>query len=180
MLKVLQVTVACKRLCAIKSVFLHQAFPKDLAGPQPQTSVGKLSFIIHLRAHLALKRMLCCFHAVIYRIYIWSLVWSTQIGVLQGLALHGDHPGCPLLDGETETAWTVCSLCWQVTQVPPCLSLLCPLITVRDTCMTYTHNLCLHQGQGRRLKSLGYRCHAKKAAKQTHRRGNKTRNTYGV
>lgn len=29
----------------------------------------------------------------------------SQMSVLEELAWAGDHPGCPLLQGETETAW---------------------------------------------------------------------------
>lgn len=68
MLKVLQVIEAYKRPRAIKSVFLQQVFPKDLPGSQPKTSLGKFSSIV---AHLSLKRVLCCFHAVIYRNGLW-------------------------------------------------------------------------------------------------------------
>lgn len=68
MLKVLQVIEAFKRPCATKGVFLQQVFPKDLAASQPKTSLGKFSSII---AHLALKKMLRCFHAVIYGNGLW-------------------------------------------------------------------------------------------------------------
>lgn len=59
---------ACKRPHDIKGFFHHQVFPQDLAGSQPKTSLGKFSSIA---AHLALKRMLCCFHTVIYRNGLW-------------------------------------------------------------------------------------------------------------
>lgn len=36
----------------------------------------------------------------------WVHLVLSQTGVLQGLAWAGDHPGRPLSDGETETAWT--------------------------------------------------------------------------
>lgn len=91
----------------------------------------------------------------------------SQMTVLQELARAGDHPGCPLLRGETETAWTRSVLLsvgryksWLHKQ-PPCLSLLCALlkqslIVVRETRTTYAQPLA-SSGSGQRVEKFGTR-----------------------